>query len=47
MDREEYKRIVEALLFVSDKPVSIDTLREVIKDIDPTEVRAIIEELNG
>ena len=46
MDKEESKRIIEALLFVGDKPVSIDTLRDVVKDIEPTEVRAIIEDLN-
>ncbi|MCM8761477.1 MAG: SMC-Scp complex subunit ScpB [Candidatus Omnitrophica bacterium] len=46
MDREETKRILEALLFVSDKPVSIDTLRDVIKEVEATEVRSIIEELN-
>jgi segregation and condensation protein B len=46
MDREESRKIIEALLFVSDKPVSIDTLRDVVKDIEATEVRAIIEELN-
>lgn len=47
MDRMEAKRILEALLFISDKPVSIDTLKEVLKDIEPTEVRALIEELNN
>ncbi|MBU0605794.1 MAG: SMC-Scp complex subunit ScpB [Candidatus Omnitrophica bacterium] len=48
MDREEAKRIVEALLFVSDKPVSIDTLKDVLKDgIEPAQVREIIGELNG
>jgi segregation and condensation protein B len=47
MEREEAKRIVEALLFVSDKPISIDTLKEVLKEIEPTDIRAIIEELNG
>jgi segregation and condensation protein B len=47
MDREESKKIIEALLFVSDKPVSIDTLRDVVKEIESTEVRSIIEELNG
>jgi len=47
MEIDEAKRIVEALLFVSDKPVSIDTLKEVLKEIDPTDIRAIIEELNG
>lgn len=46
MDREEAKRIVEALLFVSDKPVSIDALKDVLKEVEPTEVRAIIEDLN-
>ncbi len=46
MDREESKKIVEALLFVSDKPVSIETLTDVVKDIEPAEVRAVIEGLN-
>ena len=46
MDREEAKKIIEALLFVSDKPTSIDTLRDVVKSIEPAEVRSIIEDLN-
>jgi segregation and condensation protein B len=46
MDREESRKIIEALLFVSDKPVSIDALKDVLKDIEPTQVRGIIEELN-
>lgn len=46
MDRDEAKKILEALLFVSDKPVSIDTLKEVMKEIEPTEVRTLIEVLN-
>ncbi len=47
MDRNEAKRIIEALLFVSDKPVSIDTLKDVLGSIEPTEIRVVIEELNG
>lgn len=47
MDRDEAKKILEALLFVSDKPVSIDTLREVMKDVEPTEIRALVEALNN
>ncbi|MFA5146405.1 MAG: SMC-Scp complex subunit ScpB [Candidatus Omnitrophota bacterium] len=47
MDKEEAKRIIEALLFVSDKPVSIDALREVLKGIEATEIRGLIEALNG
>jgi len=46
MDREEAKKIIEALLFVSDKPTSIDTLRDVVKHVESPEVRSIIEELN-
>ena len=46
MDKQEARKIIEALLFVSDKPVSLDALRDVLKDVDPTEVRATIEELN-
>jgi segregation and condensation protein B len=47
MDKEEAKRIVEALLFVSDKPVSVDTLKDVLKDIEPAQVRDIVMELNN
>ena len=47
MEKDQSKKIIEALLFVSDKPVSIDTLKDVLKDADPTEIRKIIEELNG
>ena len=46
MEQDEIKRIIEALLFVSDKPLSIDAMHDVIKDIEPTEVRALMEELN-
>ncbi len=46
MDRQEAKRIIEALLFVSDKPVSLDALKDVLKDIESTNIRTLIEELN-
>ncbi|MDD5173897.1 MAG: SMC-Scp complex subunit ScpB [Candidatus Omnitrophota bacterium] len=46
MDKQEAKKIIEAILFVSDKPVSIATLKDVLKEIDPTEIRTSIEELN-
>jgi len=47
MDKDQAKKIIEVLLFVSDKPVSIDALKDVLKDVEPTEIRAIIEDLNG
>jgi len=47
MDKEKSKRIVEALLFVSDKPVSVDALKDVLKEVEPTEIRSLVEELNA
>ena len=47
METEQSKKIIEALLFVSDKPVSLDVLRDVLKDVESTEIRLIIEELNA
>ncbi len=47
MDKQEAKRIIEAILFVSDKPVSIATLKDVLKEVDPTDIRTFIEELNN
>ncbi|MDD5428258.1 MAG: SMC-Scp complex subunit ScpB [Candidatus Omnitrophica bacterium] len=47
MEKEQSRKIIEALLFVSDKPVSIDALKDVLKEVEPTEIRSIIEELNG
>jgi len=47
MDKQEAKRIIEAILFVSDKPVSVNTLKEVLKEVEPTDIRSYIEELNN
>ncbi len=47
MENDQSKKIIEALLFVSDKPISIDALKDVLKDVEPTRIRTIIEELNG
>ena len=47
MDKTKAKRIIEAILFVSDKPVSIMTLKDVLKDIEPTQIRECVEELNN
>jgi len=47
MERDEAKKVIEALLFVSDKPLSVDTLRDVLKDVDAAAIKAITDELNG
>jgi segregation and condensation protein B len=49
MDREESKRVIEALLFVSDKPVTVETLKDVLseKSVGNKEIMEIIEALNA
>jgi segregation and condensation protein B len=48
MTNEEIKRIIEAVLFVSDKPISIAAFREVLgSEIEPTLLRSLVGELNG
>lgn len=47
MERDEAKKIIEALLFVSDKPLSVDTLRDVVQGVDAQAIKAITEELNS
>ncbi len=46
MERDEIKRIIEALLFVSDRPLAPDTLRDVLKDVEIPDVKACMEDLN-
>lgn len=45
MTEDKLKPLIEAILFSSDKPVLIEDIRNVLKDIDPSEIRQIIEEL--
>jgi segregation and condensation protein B len=47
MDRAEAKRIIEALLFTSEKPIAIDQIKEVLDEIDSKDIRAIILELKS
>ena len=47
MDNAQLKSTVEALLFVSDKPVSLDTLKDVLEGVETTRIRTSIEELNS
>jgi len=41
------KRIVEALLFVSDEPLTPRRLAEIVGDTDARKVRALIDEINA
>ncbi|MBI2447431.1 MAG: SMC-Scp complex subunit ScpB [Candidatus Omnitrophica bacterium] len=45
MNDEELKRIIEAILFASDQPVSINEMREVLDGADGRIIRTVIERL--
>ncbi len=45
MNDEELKRIIEAILFASDQPVSINEMREVLDGADGRIIRTVIEGL--
>lgn len=44
--QEKIRQIVEALLFVSDKPLSLEVLKEVL-EVDKKEIKSAIEELRS
>lgn len=44
-DKIQTKRIIEALLFASEKPISVEQFKEVLDDLDPRDIRALILEL--
>lgn len=47
MDRAEAKRIIEAILFTSEKPIAVDQIKEVLDEADSKDVRSLILELKA
>jgi len=47
MTKEEAKRIIEALLFATNKPVALTEIAEVLENIDTVAIRDMINELNS
>lgn len=47
MDKAQIKNIIEAMLFVSDKPLFISEIKSVLEGPDTNEIRQIIAELTG
>ena len=47
MDDAQAKRIIEALLFVFSHPLALKRVTEVVPDLEPVKVRAVIQTLNG
>jgi segregation and condensation protein B len=46
MQRQQLKAILEALIFVSDNPISINQIKEVLEDVDEGWIRQAVQELN-
>jgi len=48
-DREDnnYRSIIEALLFVSEKPLLVDQIRHVLGELEPSAIRSMLEELKS
>lgn len=47
MTNEEAKKIIETLLFVSESPLSLDRIKEVLEDLEKDSVKVLIEELKN
>ena len=42
---EETKAIIEAIIFASESPLTIDKIREVLNEIDRSEIVSLVQEL--
>ena len=47
MKSEEIKRVIEAILFVSEKPLPLEEIKNVVEEKDSNLVRGIIQELKS
>lgn len=45
VDRQTLKRIVEALLFVAHKPLTVSEIKKVVAGVNATEIKSVIQEL--
>jgi len=45
MEKIEAKRIIEALLFASEKPITIEQIKDVLEEVDSRDIRALLMEL--
>ncbi|MDP2941645.1 MAG: SMC-Scp complex subunit ScpB [Candidatus Omnitrophota bacterium] len=47
MAEDNTKSVIEALLFASEKPLTIEQIKDVLEHLDPDQLRALIAELNA
>jgi segregation and condensation protein B len=45
MDEESLKKIIEALIFASDKPIALRQIKDILGDIDTRLIRRLVNEL--
>ncbi|MDD5073435.1 MAG: SMC-Scp complex subunit ScpB [Candidatus Omnitrophica bacterium] len=45
MESSELKKIIEALLFASEKPIAVEQMKEVIEEVETKDIRAALVEL--
>lgn len=47
MSETKIKSVIESLLFSSDKPILIEQIRDLFQDLEPVQIRKILEELKS
>jgi segregation and condensation protein B len=47
MALDNTRSVIEAMLFISDKPVTVEQIRDVVGSLDAGQVRQIVSELNA
>ncbi|HTY45631.1 MAG TPA: SMC-Scp complex subunit ScpB [Patescibacteria group bacterium] len=47
MAEDTVKAIIEALIFTSERPISIDQIKNILDSLEPSEIRALIEQMKA
>ena len=47
IDKSEIKRIVEALIFASDSPITENSIKNIVEELNNAQIQEIVDELNN
>lgn len=47
MSQDNFKAIIESLLFISEKPLLIEQIHRLLSDLEPVDIRRILDELKS
>lgn len=47
LSNDYVKSVIEAVLFVSDKPVTLDQLKDVLETVAPSEIRVLVDQIKS